>query len=126
MRALRSLGGEPGPALRSPTLEDRAAGTRRHARAEAVLSLPPAHIWLISPLHKKSPVRKGRRSNGAFRIEYSPAVSFQLSTPSAAHAGGMRSAVRMASCAPERRFPQLGRKLGTQGIPANCAPFDLL
>src|SRR6266576_1557364 len=80
MRALRSLGGEPGPALRSPALEDRAAGTRRHAGAEAVLTLPPAHIWLISPLHEKSLVRKGRRPSGAFRDEYSPRGSPRLST----------------------------------------------
>ena len=48
----RHLGREALAALRAAALEDHAAGTRRHAGAEAVLPLAPAHVWLIGPFHR--------------------------------------------------------------------------
>src|SRR3954447_16492979 len=37
--------------LRAATLEDHPSCTRRHPRAEAVLALPAAYVWLVGPLH---------------------------------------------------------------------------
>ena len=65
----RVLGGEPLAALGPPALQDRPAGTRRHPGTESVLALPPAHIRLIGPFH-----RRKRRSERPF-CNYSRADS---------------------------------------------------
>src|SRR5262249_18830490 len=52
------LSGEPLPAFRATAFQDRLTGTRRHARAEAVTTLPPAHVWLVGPLHEDEERRK--------------------------------------------------------------------
>jgi hypothetical protein len=46
-----ALGREPLAAPSPAALEDRAAGTRRHARTESVLALSSAHVGLVGPLH---------------------------------------------------------------------------
>jgi hypothetical protein len=50
--ALHSLRGETLPALGATALQDRATRARRHARAETVATLPPAHVGLIRPFHE--------------------------------------------------------------------------
>ena len=46
--------GQPLPALRPAPLQDGLARTRGHARAEAVLALAAANVWLVGPLHRGS------------------------------------------------------------------------
>ena len=48
----RSLGAEPGPALRAPAAKDGSSGPGAHPRPEAVDSLPSAVARLIGPLHR--------------------------------------------------------------------------
>ena len=60
-RAADRLGREALAPLGAAALEDRAAGARRHARTEAVLALPPAHVWLVGPLHSLEKSRRERR-----------------------------------------------------------------
>jgi len=57
---LHRLRAEALAALRATALEDQAAGTRRHPGAEAVLALPPAHVWLIGPFHALERVKSAR------------------------------------------------------------------
>src|SRR5207237_1190477 len=46
------LRGKTLPAPRSAALQDRAAGTRRHARTKAVLALPPSNVGLVGAFHE--------------------------------------------------------------------------
>ena len=46
-----ALSREPLASASPAALEDRAAGTRRHARTKSVLALSTAHVGLVGPLH---------------------------------------------------------------------------
>ena len=72
-------GGEPLPALGAAPLEDRAAGAGRHARTEAVLALPPAHVGLVGPLHE-GPLRQEERRPLGPRSE--PSIDKAVPCPS--------------------------------------------
>jgi hypothetical protein len=48
----RRLRGKTLPALGAAALENRATCARRHARAEPVPTLPPAHVGLVGPFHE--------------------------------------------------------------------------
>src|SRR5207247_5513049 len=62
---LHRLRAEALAALRAAALDDQAARARRHPGAEAVLALPPAHVWLIGPFHALERVKSARGSRGA-------------------------------------------------------------
>lgn len=65
---LSRSGGEPGPALQSPLLEQRAAGSGLHPMAKPVFLVAPTVVGLERALHAWPPRAPGRRaSHGARR-----------------------------------------------------------
>ena len=110
------LGREALAALGAAALEDHAAGARRHPGAEAVLALPPAHVWLIGPFHRP---RKGgkagisRRPDGQYR---------RTALDGCPQAASVAKAVeRRPTQAADRRFPHLWRAVWRTCFPCKSA-----
>src|SRR5437763_1816500 len=91
MFPLQGLRGEALAPLRAAAPEDRAAGTRRHAGAETMLPLSPAHVWLVGPLHTVEKVNC--RPNGPDSSQYRRRVSRAVCP----HPRGRRKVVERAT-----------------------------
>ena len=64
---LSRSGGEPGPALQSPLLQQRAAGSGLHPMAKPVLLVAPTVVGLERALHAWPPRAPGRRAGHGAR-----------------------------------------------------------
>src|SRR5207245_3214851 len=68
------------PALCSAPLENRAAGTRRHARTKTVPALTAAHVGLVGPLQGKCKEGEKSVTRRLAAAQYRRALSTELST----------------------------------------------
>ena len=118
-RGRPGLGRQALAPLGAAALEDHAAGARRHARAEAVLALPPAYVWLIGPFHSHWKERRNRdfRGNRAASIDGPPRP--KLSTGSARR----KSRGKARSQRVGEHFPHLWRHVWRNGFSLQNSVF---